>query len=116
LAEFDEAEAIFDEIYARDPYRVDDIDTYSNILYVMEKRAKLSAMAQKYTELDRNRPETCCLVGALLFLDGIIPFRFLMFGSNQQAITFRSVESTRRLLYISDELSSWIVDIFLPGH
>jgi anaphase-promoting complex subunit 8 len=65
LAEFDEAEAIFDEIYARDPFRVDDIDTYSNILYVMEKRAKLSAMAHKYTELDRNRPETCCLVGAL---------------------------------------------------
>jgi anaphase-promoting complex subunit 8 len=63
-AEFDEAEAIFDEIYARDPFRVDDIDTYSNILYVMEKRAKLSAMAHKYTELDRNRPETCCLVGA----------------------------------------------------
>jgi anaphase-promoting complex subunit 8 len=63
LREFDDAEALFDEIFESDPYRLEDIDTYSNILYVMEKRPKLSQMAHKYTQLDKYRPETCCLVG-----------------------------------------------------
>lgn len=70
LREFDEAEALFDSIFEADPYRTDDIDTYSNILYVMEKRAKLAALAQKYTSLDRHRPETCCLVGNYYSLRG----------------------------------------------
>ena len=70
LREFDEAEALFDSIFETDPYRTDDIDTYSNILYVMEKRAKLAALAQKYTSLDRHRPETCCLVGNYYSLRG----------------------------------------------
>lgn len=63
LREFDAAEEIFDQMAEVDPYRLDDIDTYSNILYVMEKKAKLSQLAQRYTELDKNRPEVCCLVG-----------------------------------------------------
>ena len=70
LREFDDSEALFDDIYDLDPFRLDDIDTYSNILYVMEKRAKLSQMAQKYTQLDRFRPETCCLVGNYYSLRG----------------------------------------------
>lgn len=70
LREFDVAEEIFDDIAERDPYRLEDVDTYSNILYVMEKRAKLSQLAQRYTELDRHRPETCCLVGNYYSLRG----------------------------------------------
>ena len=70
LREFDDAERYFDEIFETDPFRIDDIDTYSNILYVMEKRSKLSQLAQKYTQLDRFRPETCCLVGNYYSLRG----------------------------------------------
>lgn len=70
MREFDAAERLYDEIFTVDPFRVDDIDTYSNILYVMEKRAKLAQMAQKYTALDKYRPETCCLVGNFFSLRG----------------------------------------------
>lgn len=69
-AEFDEATEIFAELQKSDPYRVEDIDTYSNILYVSEKRAELAMLAQEYTKIDRSRPEVCCLVGRSSFLFG----------------------------------------------
>lgn len=61
--DFEEAEVQFDEIIREDPNRLDDMDTYSNILYVMEKRQKLAFLAQLATETDKYRPETCCIVG-----------------------------------------------------
>lgn len=61
--EFDEAEAIFDGIMKEDPHRLDALDHYSNILYVMERRPKLGFLAQLATYTDRFRPETCCVVG-----------------------------------------------------
>ncbi|KAG9316570.1 hypothetical protein JVU11DRAFT_2623 [Chiua virens] len=53
----------FEKILAVAPYRVDDIDVYSNILYVTENRLKLSRLAHEFLELDKDRPEVCCLVG-----------------------------------------------------
>jgi anaphase-promoting complex subunit 8 len=61
--EFDEAEEMFDEIVQTDPYRLDDLDVYSNILYVMEKSSKLAYLAQLATRTDKFRVETCCIVG-----------------------------------------------------
>lgn len=51
---------------------MEDIDIFSNILYVTESRAELAALAQEYTKTDRARPEVCCLVGmsAVVSLDG----------------------------------------------
>lgn len=60
--EYQEAETTFDTIIAQDPYCLDDMDTYSNILYVMEKRAKLSFLTQLAQSIDRFRPETCCII------------------------------------------------------
>lgn len=57
------AEAQFDRILLADPYRVDDIDIYSNILYVTENRTKLSKLAHHFLQVDKERPEVCCLVG-----------------------------------------------------
>ncbi|CAK9437439.1 uncharacterized protein LODBEIA_P18170 [Lodderomyces beijingensis] len=57
-----EAEAIFDEILIEDPLRLDGLDTYSNMLYVMEKKAKLSYLAQYASQVDKLRPETCCVL------------------------------------------------------
>ncbi|KAH3899327.1 related to Anaphase-promoting complex subunit CDC23 [Saccharomycodes ludwigii] len=57
------AEQIFDDIVKRDPYRLEDLDTYSNILYVMQKFSKLAYLAQMTSNIDRFRPETCCIVG-----------------------------------------------------
>ncbi|ORY50685.1 hypothetical protein BCR35DRAFT_327247 [Leucosporidium creatinivorum] len=64
VREFDEATAFFTSLQQTDPYRVEDIDIFSNILYVSEKRAELAMLAQEYTKMDRSRPEVCCLVGA----------------------------------------------------
>lgn len=56
------AEIIFDDILLNDPLRLDDLDTYSNMLYVMEKRSKLSFFAQFASQIDKFRPETCCII------------------------------------------------------
>jgi anaphase-promoting complex subunit 8 len=54
---------MFDQIVETDPYRLDDLDVYSNILYVMEKSSKLAYLAQLATRTDKFRVETCCIVG-----------------------------------------------------
>jgi hypothetical protein len=61
--DFETAEVAFDTVQQLDPYRLDDIDIYSNMLYVMPKLGKLAQVAKEYCEIDRNRPETCCLIG-----------------------------------------------------
>ncbi|CAH2353520.1 anaphase-promoting complex subunit Cdc23p [[Candida] railenensis] len=57
-----QAEVIFDKILINDPLRLDDLDTYSNMLYVMEKKSKLSFLAQFSSSIDKFRPETCCII------------------------------------------------------
>lgn len=57
-----QAEATFDQILRQDPLRLDDLDTFSNMLYVMEKRSKLSYLAQYASQIDKFRPETCCIL------------------------------------------------------
>lgn len=57
-----QAETIFDQILVHDPLRLDDLDTYSNMLYVMEKKSKLSFLAQFASQVDKFRPETCCII------------------------------------------------------
>ncbi|ETW80740.1 hypothetical protein HETIRDRAFT_61808 [Heterobasidion irregulare TC 32-1] len=63
LHDFGQAELQFQKILAVDPYRIDDIDIYSNILYVTENRLKLANLAHDFLLLDKDRPEVCCLVG-----------------------------------------------------
>lgn len=61
--DFSSAEKQFKKILTLDKYRVDDIDVYSNILYVNENRLELSKLAHDFLALDKDRPEVCCLVG-----------------------------------------------------
>ena len=61
--DFGQAEGQFKKIWAVDPYRIDDIDIYSNILYVAENKLELSKLAHEFIGLDKDRPEVCCLVG-----------------------------------------------------
>lgn len=56
------AESLFEKILEVDPYRLDDLDTYSNILYVMQKNSKLAYLTQFVAGVDRFRPETCCVI------------------------------------------------------
>ncbi|KAJ6499955.1 hypothetical protein C8R47DRAFT_1183941 [Mycena vitilis] len=66
--DFKLAQAQFERILAIDPYRIEDVDIYSNILYVTDSRLKLSRLANDFLTLDRDRPEVCCLVGNLYSL------------------------------------------------
>ncbi|KAK8154188.1 anaphase-promoting complex subunit CDC23 [Phyllosticta citribraziliensis] len=61
--DFEEAESIFSSLLILDPHRLDALDNYSNILYVMSQRPKLAFLAQLATANDKFRPETCCVVG-----------------------------------------------------
>ncbi|KAL2710832.1 Anaphase-promoting complex subunit CDC23 [Kluyveromyces marxianus] len=56
------AEIVFDELVSMDPYRLDDLDTYSNVLYVLQKPYKLAYLAQYAANVDVYRPETCCII------------------------------------------------------
>ncbi|PCH43652.1 TPR-like protein [Wolfiporia cocos MD-104 SS10] len=70
MHDFKEAAAQFSKILAIDPYRIDDIDIYSNILYVTEDKYTLSKIAHEFTVIDKDRPEVCCLIGNYYSLRG----------------------------------------------
>ena len=61
--DFEAAAQIFQQILTANPLRLDALDHYSNILYVMADRPKLSFLAHLATATDKFRPETCCVVG-----------------------------------------------------
>ena len=63
LREFHLSEHCFSQIHQRDPYRLEDMDIYSNILYVADNSMALSQLAHTAMRVDKYRPETCCIVG-----------------------------------------------------
>ena len=54
---------LFKQILALDPYRLDNLDTYSNLLYVQEMKTDLADLAHKVVLVDKYRVETCCVIG-----------------------------------------------------
>lgn len=93
-----QAELIFDQILEDDPLRLDDLDTYSNMLYVMEKRSKLSFLAQYASNIDKFKPETCCIIANY----------HSMKGEHEKAIMYYK----RALILNKNSLSAWT----LMGH
>lgn len=59
----DNAIETFKRIIKDDPYCLDNMDTYSNLLYVKELKVELAHLAHRATEIDKYRLETCCIVG-----------------------------------------------------
>ena len=70
LRELDEAELIFEEILRNDPYRVDSMDIYSNLLYAKECFSSLSFLARRVFLTDKYRPEACCIIANYYSLKG----------------------------------------------
>ncbi|XP_030025113.2 cell division cycle protein 23 homolog isoform X2 [Manduca sexta] len=58
----DSSLALFRELYQNDPYRLDNWDVYSHLLYLKEKRMELANLAQKAVSIDKYRVETCCVI------------------------------------------------------
>lgn len=53
-----------------DPFRYENIDILSNILYVKEKQNELGKLAITCFENDKYIPETCCVLGNYYSLIG----------------------------------------------
>jgi anaphase-promoting complex subunit 8 len=71
MRDFDEAAARFEEVRRVDPYRLEGLDSYSNILYVKELRPALSELAHFASSTNKYRPETCCIIGNYFSLKGL---------------------------------------------
>ncbi|CAK7245065.1 MAG: Anaphase-promoting complex subunit 8 [Sporothrix thermara] len=57
------AEQHFSMLLAQHPHRLDALDHYSNILYVLNMRPKLAFLAHLCSSLDKFRAETCVVIG-----------------------------------------------------
>ncbi|KAK4227105.1 anaphase-promoting complex subunit 8 [Podospora fimiseda] len=57
------AEQDFSHILALHPQRLDALDHYSNILYVLNLRPKLAFVAHLCSSIDKFRPESCVVIG-----------------------------------------------------
>ena len=53
----------FNELQKLDPYRLENMDTFSNLLYVKEMRVELAHLAHRLNDIDKYRVETCCVIG-----------------------------------------------------
>jgi hypothetical protein len=100
-ADFSQAESQFERILSLDPYRIDDIDVLSNILYVTDNRLKLSKLAHDFLALDKDRPEVCCLVGSSRWSE-----KYNSTLTPQQEITILSAQSMKRRSNTSEEQPS----------
>ncbi|KAJ9577237.1 hypothetical protein L9F63_006211, partial [Diploptera punctata] len=63
IRDVDTAITTFCRVQKCDPYRLDNLDTYSNLLYVKESRVELAFLAHQACEIDKYRVETCCVIG-----------------------------------------------------
>ncbi|RYO86741.1 hypothetical protein DL766_001601 [Monosporascus sp. MC13-8B] len=57
------AEQRFSHLLSLHPHRLDSLDHYSNILYVMNLRPKLAFLAHLCSSVDKFRPESCVVIG-----------------------------------------------------
>lgn len=53
----------FSEIREEDPFCLDAMDVYSNVLYVQINQPELAQLAHQAFAVDKYRVETCCIVG-----------------------------------------------------
>jgi len=61
--EYAESKDLFEALQELDPHRLEGLETFSNILHGTQDTAALSLLAHQATRNDKNRPETCCIVG-----------------------------------------------------
>ena len=54
---------IYQELLRKDPYRIDTLDVYSNILYVKDNPKDLGALAYNCFQNNKYAPETNCIIG-----------------------------------------------------
>eukprot|EP01083_Nonionella_stella_P070814 189682_1 len=70
MRQLDEAHERFEELKERDPFRLETMDTYSNVLYVKDCAGELSFLAHKAVQIDKFSPETQYIIGNYHSLKG----------------------------------------------
>eukprot|EP00002_Diphylleia_rotans_P021354 TRINITY_DN4157_c0_g2_i1.p1 TRINITY_DN4157_c0_g2~~TRINITY_DN4157_c0_g2_i1.p1 ORF type:complete len:550 (-),score=88.09 TRINITY_DN4157_c0_g2_i1:398-2047(-) len=60
--EYDRARREFESVCQNDPFQVEHMDAFSDILFVQDSVATLSYLAQKMNEVDKYSPETCNII------------------------------------------------------
>ncbi|TRY59387.1 hypothetical protein DNTS_004296 [Danionella cerebrum] len=63
IRDIDQALYLFNELREQDPFRIENMDTFSNLLYVRNMKPELSYLAHNLVEIDKYRVETCCVIG-----------------------------------------------------
>lgn len=58
----------FSNIIKLDPYRIDNFDLLSNLMYVCDNREEIVALSKHVASIDRYRQETLCVLGMILIL------------------------------------------------
>lgn len=53
MREVDQAVQYFNQLSEIDPYRLDNLDTFSNLLYVKEEKVELAHLAHKTAMIDK---------------------------------------------------------------
>ncbi|KAI7172166.1 TPR-like protein, partial [Hortaea werneckii] len=59
----DTALALFQDLVKDHPHRLEGLEVYSNLLYILPSRPKLANLASLTSNTDRFRPETNCILG-----------------------------------------------------
>ncbi|KAH3766067.1 anaphase-promoting complex subunit 8 [Pelomyxa schiedti] len=70
LREYDKAMSAFQQLYHDDPFCLDHVDDYSHIFYLNHDMAHLALLARSTSETDKQRSETCIVVGNYFSLSG----------------------------------------------
>ena len=63
LRNYDEAQELFEQLLTINPNMIENMDIYSNILYVKEDHVALTLLSRRLADEDPYRPETCCVIG-----------------------------------------------------
>ncbi|KAL7536169.1 hypothetical protein ACHAWF_005387 [Thalassiosira exigua] len=63
VRDYDSAHEHFLALSEREPYRLEHMDAFSNVLYVKDQKVALSHLAHRSVSVDKYRPETCVVVG-----------------------------------------------------
>lgn len=63
LSDYENSYHFFRAIRDNDPFRMESMDIFSNILYVREQNNELGQLAIAAFETDKYIPETCCVLG-----------------------------------------------------
>ncbi|KAF0291802.1 Cell division cycle protein 23 [Amphibalanus amphitrite] len=63
MREVDQAIELFQNLLKEDPCRLENMDSYSNLLYVKGMQVELCSLAHNLSNINKYSVETCCVIG-----------------------------------------------------